>query len=588
MKRCPHCNHIETDDALTFCRADGTPLVRDSVSMSEGAGTVQFSPSQGVDATETRILSHDTAQGGASLTTEETLSRPTAQTTVLDGQRKTGGTRELSATRGRKAGVIVAAAVVVALVAGFAFYYLSRKNNTAIESIAVLPFVNEGGNPDVEYLSDGMTESLITSLSQLPKLSVKARSSVFRYKGKDVSPQTVGNELLVQAVLLGRVIQRGDQLTLRLELVDAKTENVIWSEQYNRKQTDLVALQSEIARDVSQKLRARLSGADERLVTKTYTANPEAYRLYLKGRYHLHQFSVDSYDKAVEHFNKAIEIDPAYALAYVGLADTYAEASSALLPPAEAMPKARRAAQKALEIDETLAEAHVSMALVIWWHDWNPSGAEREFKRSIELNPNYALAHLYYGEFLSQQERFNESIAEFKRAQELDPLSSDINSMMVRPYFFMRQYDRTIELAKKAIEMDQHYSPAHRSLGYAYEQKGMYEEAIAEFEKAIELGGRLPYSVATLGRAYAKSGKRGEALKILEELEQPSRRLYASPVRIASIYAALGDKEQAFRWLEKAYHDRTDHLLYLRIDPDLDSLRSDPRFQDLVRRVGLP
>jgi serine/threonine protein kinase/Tfp pilus assembly protein PilF len=471
---------------------------------------------------------------------------------------------------------------------GLGYWFLfNRPSTSQIESIAVLPFVNEGGNADTEYLSDGMTETLISSLSQLPNLLVKARSSVFRYKGKDTDPQQIGKELNVQSVLNGRVVQRGQDLTLYIELVDAATEKVLWSENYNRKQADLISLQSEIARDVSSKLKTRLSGVEEQQVAKTYTANPEAYQLYLKGRYYLHQFSVDSYDKAVEHFNKAIEIDPAYALAYVGLADTYAEASSALLPPAEAMPKARKAAQKALEIDETLAEAHVSMALVIWWHDWNPSGAEREFKRSIELNPNYSLVHLYYGDFLSQQERFDESIAELKRAQELDPLSSDINSMMVRPYFFMRQYDNMLELARKAIEMDQHYSSAHRNLGAAFEQKGMYEEAITEFDKAIELGGRLPYLVAALGRAYAKSGKRGEALKILEELEQPSRRFYASPVRIASIYAALGDKEQAFRWLEKAYQDRTDHLLWLRIDPDVDSLRSDPRFQDLLRRVGL-
>ncbi|MCA1626925.1 MAG: tetratricopeptide repeat protein, partial [Acidobacteria bacterium] len=293
-----------------------------------------------------------------------------------------------------------------------------------------MPFVNESGNADTEYLSDGMTETLIGRLSQLPKLSVKARTSVFRYKGKDASPRTVGNDLSVQAVLLGRVIQRGDLLTLGLELVDARTENVIWSEQYNRRQTDLVSLQSEIARDVSNKLRVRLSGADEQKLAKNYTANAEAYQLYLKGRYHLLKTTRSEFQKAISYFQQAIEIDPSYALAYTGLADAYRSLTLAgEMNPTEVFPKAKAAAQKAIEIDDTLADAHAVLGFIIFWYDWDWNAAENQYQRALALDPNNADAHLFYANLLSSTGRRAEGLAEAKRARELDPLNLRTNAL---------------------------------------------------------------------------------------------------------------------------------------------------------------
>ncbi|MCA1637580.1 MAG: protein kinase [Acidobacteria bacterium] len=331
--------------------------------------------------------------------------------------------------RGFVAGLVILLLASIGL--GYWFFANRSANLLNIESIAVLPFVNESGNADNEYLSDGMTETLISSLSQLPRLSVKARSSVFRYKGKEINPQTIGKELNVQAILNGRVLQRDDQLTLRLELVDARNENVIWSEQYNRKQTDLVSLQTEIARDVSNKLKTKLSGTDEKKLSKNYTENTEAYQLYLKGRYHWNKRTGADVRKSVEYFQQAIDKDPTYALAYAVLAEAYILIPNYTnTPPHDAFPKARAAAEKALEIDETLAEAHNALADILYEYDWKFAEAEREFKRAIELNPNYATARHWYAEYLLVLGRNEEAIAEVKRAQELDPLSLIINSMV--------------------------------------------------------------------------------------------------------------------------------------------------------------
>jgi len=468
-----------------------------------------------------------------------------------------------------------------------AYFYLSRKNRSAIESVAVLPFVNTSDNADVEFLSDGITESLINSLSQLPSLSVKARSTVFHYKGKDVTPQQVGSELSVQAVLNGRVVQRGDQLTLSLELVDARTGDQIWGEQYNRKTADLVSLQSDIARDVSNKLRMKLSGADEQKLAKHYTDNPEAYQLYLKGRFYWNQRTGEALKKSIEYFNQAIEKDPSYALAYAGLADAYS-----LLPgysagsPQESYPKAKAAARRAEELDETLAEAHTSLAALLIG-EWNLPESNREIQRAIALNPNYATAHHWYGcNNLLLMGRFDEAIAEGKRAQELDPLSLIINADLGYDYIYARQYEKAIEQLRKTIEMDQSFYYAHWQLGIAYEMKGSFPEAVAEYQKARQLNDN-PALLAVLGHAYAASGKRDEALKMLNQLTEIAGQRYVSAYSWAIIYAGLGEKDQAFNWLDKGYQERLTKMAFLKIEPLFDNLRSDPRFDDLVRRVGL-
>ncbi|MBA4122955.1 MAG: protein kinase [Acidobacteria bacterium] len=498
--------------------------------------------------------------------------------------------------RGFAVGLIIA--LLAAIGIGYWLFVNRSSNTTQIESIAVMPFVNATDNTDVEYLSDGMTESLINSLSQLPKLSVKARSSVFHYKGKDVNPQTVGNELSVQAILNGRVVQRGDNLILSLELVDTKTGNQIWGEQYNRKQADLVSLQSEIARDVSNKLRTRLSGAEQNQIAKNYTANAEAYQLYLKGRYYWNKRTEVDLKRSIEYFNQAIAIDPAYALAYAGLADAYQVLPSYTddPPPEEAYPKARAAAQRALEIDPTLAEPHATLAVVLEEYEWNFAQAEKEFKRAIELNPNYASAHQWYAEHLMSIGKFDEAIAEMKRAQQLDPLSLIINTILGRAYYIARRYDEAITQLRKTLEIEPNFPKARETLIDVYFAKGMYEEANEEKGKQKILEGvppeQLDKAIATVKDAYRKSGARGFWQKVIELEQEDARKKNTemSPFALAKYQIRMGDKEQALNSLEKAIESgkRDLGLLELKADPVWEPLRSDPRFQDLLQRVGFP
>jgi TolB-like protein/Tfp pilus assembly protein PilF len=450
-----------------------------------------------------------------------------------------------------------------------------------------MPFVNEGGKSELEYLSDGMTDTLISSLSQLPNLSVKARSSVFRYKGKETNPQTIAKELNVQALLNGRVAQRGDQLTLMLELIDAQTENVIWSEQYNRKEADLVSLQSEIARDVSTKLRSKLSGSEEQKVAKTYTANPEAYQLYLKGLFYWNQRTGEALKTSVDFYNQAIGKDPQYALAYAGLALSYVlypEYSAG--SPEDSLPKAKAAAQKALQLDDALSEAHVAYGYTLFSYDRNIAESEREFRRAIELNPNYATAHQWYGgDILVATQRFDEGIAEGKRAVELDPLSQIANLQLAVSYFYARRYDEAIALLRRIIELDKNWYLSRMALCQVYEPAGRLTEAVAECQKARELSDD-PYALGFLVRVYAASGKRDEAKKALEQMYEVAKRRYVPAYSFAVAYAGLGDKDQAFQWLDRTIQDHAWDINYVKVDPTLDSLRSDPRFADIVKRAG--
>jgi len=443
------------------------------------------------------------------------------------------------------------------------------------------------GSFEKEYLSDGLTESIINSLTQLPALRVIARSSVFRYKGRDADPLGVGHELGVRAVLTGRIMQRGDNLTVSAELVDVRENKQLWGEQYERKVSGVLAVQREIAKEISSNLRLKLSGAEQNRVTKHYTESAEAYQLYLKGRFYWNKRTGEALKKAIEYFQQAIEKDPNYALAYAGLADAYG-----LLPaysagaPQDIFPKAKAAAKKALELDETLAEAHTSLAKVLFY-DWNLAESNREFQRAIELNPNYATAHQWYGNGnLRVMGRFDEAIAEMKRAQELDPLSLVINSDVGLTYISARQYDQAIEQLRKTTELDQGFYYAHWNLGRAYEMKGSLREALAEYRKARQLTDD-PRTLAMLGHGLAVSGKRDEALRTLDQLKEMAKQRYVSAYSFAIVYVGLGEKDEALQWLERDYQDRDFELTSLKVDPLLDSLRSDPRFADLVRRVGL-
>lgn len=457
-----------------------------------------------------------------------------------------------------------------------------------IDSLAILPLANASSDPNAEYLSDGITESIINSLSQLPQLKVMARSTVFRYKGKEVEAQQVGRELSVRAVLMGRVLAIGDQLVIGAELVDTRDGSQLWGEQYNRNLADIFAVQEQISKEITHKLRLRLSGADKGRLTKRHTENTEAYRLFLKGRYFWNKRTAETVEKGIEYFQRAIDTDPNYALAYVGLADAYAKLGDvgvAAMPPRIAFSKAKTAVLKALRIDSELAEAHNSLAH-LHMHDYEWSEAGREFSHAIELNPNYAPTYHWHAFHLSMVGRPDEAMMQVARALELDPLSLPINAGYGELLYFARQYDQAIEQLEKTLEMDPHFYPAHIDLGRVYEEKRMYEEAISEFRTALELSGSTD-GLAALGHAYAVSGRRKEALDILTQLSDLSKSRYVSPYGMAVVYVGLGENGRALEWLQMAAEEHAGWVIYLNIDPKLDPLREEAKFEDLLRNVGL-
>jgi tetratricopeptide (TPR) repeat protein len=432
-----------------------------------------------------------------------------------------------------------------------------------------------------------MTESLITNLSELPKLNVKARASVFRYKGKEIDLRKAGVDLSVAAILLGRLVQRGDNLALYIELVDAKTENTLWKADYDRPIANLVRLQGEIARDVATKLRARLSGAEAQRVAKNYTENVEAYQLYMKGRYHLAKLNLPETQKAVLYFQQAIEVDPAYALAYVGLATAYRSFSLSFdMPATDFLPRAKAAAQKAIELDEGLAEAHAVLGFTIFWYDWNWTEAENQFRRALDLNPNSADTHWGYGHLLSNTGRHAEALAEAKRARELDPLSVLINAGEGLFLVQAGRGDEALDRLQKTFELDANFWLAHLFASEAYIEKGAYAEAITEARKARELNGSSSMPIVYSGYALAKSGKRAEAQADLEELLKLSTTRYVPPSHVALLYIGLGSRDETLLWLERGYQQRDPKMTFLKVQRNWDSLRNDQRFQDLLRRVG--
>jgi tetratricopeptide (TPR) repeat protein len=415
-----------------------------------------------------------------------------------------------------------------------------------------------------------------------------SRDSAFRYKGKETDAQTVGRELGVRAIFKGRVTQQGDTLNISAELINVRDGSHIWGQQYDRKLADMVALREEIAREMASALRMRLTGVEEKRLTKSYTANSEAYQDYLKGRYWWNKSTVGGFEKGIEYFQQAIAKDPAYALAYSGLADSYSGAgASGIFAPKETFPQAKEAALKALEIDDTLVEAHVSLARVKMWDDWDWSGAERESRRAIDLNPGYAFAHETLGFVLYRMGRFEEAIAEHKRSVELDPLSVPFNRDLGYAFYQARQYDQAIKQERKTLDLDPNFNQAHSILGRAYLQKAMYNEGIAEFEKELAISPGNPDVLFDLGHGYAMAGRKAEAQKVLDQLNAISKQRYVSASDQGIIYAALGDKDKAIEWLEKAYAERGYYLTYAKVDPAFDPLRSDPRFTDLLRRMNL-
>jgi len=521
-----------------------------------------------------------------------TVIQPAAVSTQHSAPQPTSSAEYLvSAIRNHKRSMAALLAVVLAAViaAGYWGSYL-RGSSEAIDSLAVLPFQNRSTNADTEYLSDGLAESLIYRLSQLPNLRVSPTSSVFRYKGKETDAIKVGKELGVNAVMTGRIAQRGENLTISVELVDVRNDKLLWGEQYERKMSELLATQREIATEITAKLQLRLSGEDQKGLTKRYTENNEAYQLYLKGRYHYARRTKDDVLKSINYYQQAIKLDPNFALAYARIADSYnAMPVYPYLSPKEAIPLAKEASIRALEIDPTLAEAHSALANSLADLDWNWAGAEREFKRALELNPNDSGTHWRFGMFyLMPLGHIDEAIAEITRGLELEPLDLTAGSVLSWAYFAGRQYDRSFDQAQKIFDLEPNFPLARWTLSQAFIAKGRYAEAIVLNEQSLQTDPMNQVFLRFAGYAYAKSGRRHEAEEMIRKFKDIAKTQYVMSYRVANIYAALGDKDKAFAELEKAFAEHDWELHRLKIDPLMDPLRDDPRFKELLKRLNLP
>jgi TolB-like protein/Tfp pilus assembly protein PilF len=576
MKRCRQCNRVETDETLKFCRVDGATLVSDSSSLGDETGAAQLAG----DASEvhTSILPHNT---------QANAGRATGPTTALPAQvPPTTGT--LVKPKGRKTIIIavIVTALVVAVTAAVVSIYVSRKSSAAIESIAVLPFENKSNDADTDYLSDGLAESLIYRLSQLPGLKVSPTNAVLRYKGSQSDIGKIASELEVDAVMSGRLTQRGDDITISVELTDARTKKLIWAEQYARKMSDLLTTQREIAIGVTQKLQLKLSGDEAKGLTKRYTENNEAYQLYLKGRFYWNKRTPEGLKTAIEHFKAASERDPNFALAYVGLADSYIVGLyNTRGKENEIIPLAKSYAAKALEIDPSLAEAHATMGLISTYL-WQWAEAETHFKRSIELNPNYPSARHWYSRLLRPQGRFDEAFDQIMQAKKADELSVSISNNVAENLFEKGDIQGSIEETRRGIEISPQWT-SYRALAHCYLRLDRKEDALANAKKSVELLNRAA-ALKVLGYVQAAIGNRGEAMVIARELESKYRNGEADGRDVAVVYAGLGENDKVFEWLEQDFQSHNSSIVELRSEVAFMPLRSDPRFRNLLKRMGLP
>ena len=560
MKRCPECKRDYYDESLLYCLDDGSALLEGPASMDEPA---------------TAILSEPGAIPIGSLPSK-------APTRTLDKFSSPASSVEVphQTTRNKVIAVGIGMILVAALGLG-AYLYYNRASSKQIESIAVMPFVNQGGNSDIEYLSEGMTETLISSLTQLPDLAVKPRSSVFRYKGKDTDAKTIGKELNVAAILNGTVGQRGSDIALHVELIDTASETLVWSMDYKRPLANLVALQSEITRDVVDKLKIKLNSTDEQKLAKNYTENAEAYQLYMQGRYFLNKAASNKdIETSIEYFQKAIAIDPSYARAYSGLADAYS--LNVLGANRERMAKARAAAFKALSLDDGLAEAHASLGRILSVDDYDLVGAEREIRRAVEQNPNYGQGHHFLGDLLSILGRFEESRSEYRRALDLEPFSASFYASYGSSLIRARKYDEAVAQFNKALELDPNLWSAYGRLSIISEIAGKHAESVELRAKAFELNGESR-TAALMRESFAKGGWEGFERFLIGEKRPSAIHFY----HMAVAFTALGEKEKALEALYKSYENHEISLVQsLNNDERLDPLRDDPQFHDLMKRVG--
>ncbi|MCC7307182.1 MAG: tetratricopeptide repeat protein [Acidobacteria bacterium] len=592
MKRCPQCGR-EYDNTMMFCLDDGTELLYGPAS-TDGPQTAILSE-PGAVATgfpsgepQTAILSEPPASAGGQFDGENPTRQFTQTTAAAEPQKSISEPSEkqsFSAHRAAKP-LLAALGLAVILIGGFFGYRFFASNTKQIESIAVMPFVNESGNPDLEYLSDGMTESLITSLSKVPNLAVKSRSTVFFYEGKETSPKKIGDELGVQAVLLGRVGGHGDDLRLSLELVNTRTQDVMWAEEYNRQRADLVSLQREIARDVSKKLKSKLSGADEAKIAKASTDDPEAYQAYLKGRYYFNLRGAENLSRSIEQFKNAIALDPNFALAFSGLADSYAVYSDySGAQAAEIGPLVRTNAERAIALDPQLAEPHATLGILnVQNRNWDD--ALRESKKSVDLDPNYPTGVQWYASILLDLGRYEEAAVMMQRAHDLDPVSPAISDGLSNTYEAQDDFDAAIENSKRYIELNPAFPGTYRNLGLYYSITGRNAEAVEQAEKAVQIE-RSSYLLAALGYVYGEAGKREQAMALARELETRFAD-NSSPGRyIAEIYAGLGEKQKAMEWLEKDFQTKNGRLAEVTWTIPFRSMRDYPPFENLLKRMGL-
>ena len=492
---------------------------------------------------------------------------------------------------GRKVAIAVLIAVIV-IVLGFATWRWATHSLEArpIGSLAVLPLENLSRDPQQDYFAEGMTDELITELSKLRALRVISRTSSMQYKSPHQSLGQIARGLNVDAVVEGTVLRSGDQVRITAQLIRASPEKHLWAESYEGDLSAVLTLQREVARSIANAIQVKLTAGEQARLSSAHPVNAEAHEAYLRGRYLWNRRTEEGLNKAIDYFQQAIDKDTNYASAYAGLADAYgllgfAEYGS--VSPRDAVPKAEAAANRALEIDETLAEAHTALGAIKHRFEWDWQGAEREFKRAIELNPNYPTAYHWYALYLASMGRMDEAVRVAKRGQELDPLSLIVNTALGRVFYFARQPDQALERVRKTLELDPNFPVARYWLGLAYEQKGMNQEAVAELASLRALS-VSPLRIAGLGHVYAISGDKAKAQEVLSELNQLSSEKYVSPYDIAIVYSGLGDKNQTFRWLERAYQEREGSLVYMNVEPMFDSIRSDPRFKNLAHRVGLP
>ena len=575
MKRCPQCNRVESDEALKFCRVDGATLVSESASLGSNAATGQIGP----DASEvhTSILPHSTSANA---------TRATGPTTVLPAHQEPSTTAELTKPKRHKPMIVGAVLLIVSIAVG-GYFYLTGKRARTIDSVAVLPFQNAGGDKETEFLADGISETLINNFTKISALRVTARSTAFRYKGKEIEPQQVGRELNVGAILTGKVLQRGGSLSIQVDLINAADGSQIWGNRYDGKAAEILDLQERLARDVSASLKWKLSGAQEQQIAKNYTHNADAYQLYLKGRFYWNRRTAENLKKAIAEFQAAADKDPNYALAFAGLADCYALLNEySGVPVAEAAPQAKTYAERAIAIDESLAEPHATLGTVNV-QMWQWVEAEKEFKRAIELNSNYATAYHWYSITLLYLGRKDESLAIIQRAREIDPMSSIITSAFAWVQQMRGDHQASIENLLKLIEFDPNFGITYATLGLSYLKTGRNAEAVAALEKAAQLN-RYGITLGNLGYVYAVTGKRTEALAVIKELKEKYARKETNGQSIASVYAGLGDKDKAFEWLEKDFQNRDGLLPGITVSIPLESLRDDPRFKELLKRMNLP